>query len=298
MNKILITGSNGFLGRYLVNRLSNYNFVSGLSKSQSDYSVDLSTQIPVFKEQFDTIIHCAGIAHSFQNYNLNNDIYYDVNVTGTINLLKSLIKDLPKKFIFISSVSVYGLNQGELINENFPTLATDPYGKSKIDAEKIIIDWCKKNNVIYTILRLPLIVGNNPPGNLGTMINAIKNGFYFNISGGTSKKSMVLLSDIGEYILLASNLGGIFNLTDGYNPNFYELSNHIARSYKKKIVFNLPFWLANFFAKLGDFIGPKFLFNSFKLTKIMNSLTFDDSKARNSFGWRPTSVLIGFDPTN
>jgi nucleoside-diphosphate-sugar epimerase len=298
LNKILITGANGFLGRYLVNKLSNDNFVSGLSKSQSDYTVDLSTQIPEFKEQFDTIIHCAGIAHSFPNRNLNNHIYHDVNVIGTNNLLKSLIAQLPKKFIFISSVSVYGLIEGKFINEDFPTLANDPYGKSKIDAENIIKDWCNMNNVICTILRLPLIVGDNPPGNLGSMLNAIKKGFYFNIAGGTSKKSMVLLSDIGQYILLASNAGGIFNLTDGYNPSFYELSNHFARTYKKKINFNLPFWLAKLIAKFGDYIGHKFPFNSFKLTKIINTLTFDDSKARNTFGWRPTSVLIGFEPTN
>jgi len=97
LNKILITGSSGFLCKYLVNSLSCENFVYGLSKSHSDYLFDLSIQIPVFNEQFDLVIHCAGIAHSFPNDNSNNNIFHDVNVIGTNNFLKSLITHLPKK---------------------------------------------------------------------------------------------------------------------------------------------------------------------------------------------------------
>ena len=90
------------------------------------------------------------------------------------------------------------MDQGELVTENDELLAKDAYGLSKILAEKLIQEWCKKNKVVCTILRLPLVVGYNPPGNLGAMIKSIKSGFYLNIAGGKVKKSMVLASDVAK----------------------------------------------------------------------------------------------------
>lgn len=202
---------------------------------------------------------------------------------------------LPKSFVYISSVSVYGLNNGMQINEDQLLLAQDAYGKSKIEAEIIVKEWCVKNNVKCTILRLPLVLGSNAPGNLGKMIHGIKKGYYFNISGGIAQKSMVLSSDIAKFILKAAEVGGTYNLTDGYNPNFKELSHLIAFQLNKKFVPNIPLFLAKLLAFVGDKIGPIFPINSNNLNKITSTLTFDDSKARKAFGWKPTAVLKGFN---
>ncbi|MGG8473430.1 NAD-dependent epimerase/dehydratase family protein, partial [Rahnella sp. PAMC25617] len=92
--------------------------------------------------------------------------FYDVNVLGTLNLLKGLEKaGVPEQFVFISSVSVYGQQSGIFINEDHPLEAKDPYGLSKIEAEDLVLKWCEQHRVVCTILRLPLLVGKNPPGN-------------------------------------------------------------------------------------------------------------------------------------
>lgn len=200
----------------------------------------------------------------------------------------------PKKFVFISSVSVYGLSSGNNINEEHPLMAMDPYGKSKILAEKLIEDWCAKNNIICTILRLPLIVGNNPPDNLGAMIEGIKKGLFFNIAGGKAKKSMVLADDIGGILLKVSEIGGIYNLTDGYHPTIFDVSSLFAKQLGKKQVSNMPFWLAKKITFLGNMMGPNFPINSDKLMKMNSTLTFDDTKARRAFGWNPHHVLNVF----
>ena len=197
-------------------------------------------------------------------------------------------------FVFISSVSVYGIIEGVNIKEESPLLAEDAYGKSKIDAEAIVQQWCDSHNVICTILRLPLVVGENPPGNLGAMIRGIKKGYYFNIAGGNAKKSMVLASDIAKFILKAAEVGGTYNLTDGIHPTFNELSNNISRQFSKSFVPNMPLFIANVLAKIGDILGNTFPINSNKLSKITSTLTFDDSKARAAFGWNPTPVLESF----
>lgn len=292
--KILITGSTGFLGCKIQYGLKGHD-IETLSRSNSTYNFDLASNAPIFDGQFDLVIHAAGKAHSKPKTEIEKQEFYYINVEGTKNLLDGLSKSgVPKYFVFISSVSVYGHEFGCEIDESTLLGASDPYGLSKIEAENIILNWCKKNNVICTLLRLPLLVGLNPPGNLKSMINAISMGFYFNIAGGSARKSMVLVSDVSNYIIRASLVGGIFNLTDGYHPNFNELSSCIAEQLGKKYVPNMPLFFAKVFATLGDFLGSKFPINSNKLNKITSNLTFDDSKARLVFGWNPTPVLKGF----
>lgn len=293
--KILLTGSNGFLGNFILKNLTMFFSVTTLSRSNSDLSCDLVENIPKLSK-FDIIIHVAGKAHLVSNSKKDDDIFYAINVNGTRNLLigLDLSGNIPKSFIFVSSVSVYGLDEGDSVNENAPLQAKDPYGLSKIQAEQLVLDWCKKNEVICTILRLPLLVGENPPGNLGIMINGIKKGYYFNIARGLARKSMVLCDDVAKIILKASDIGGIYNLTDGYHPNFHELSNVIAKQYGKSNPFNLPFFIAKTIALFGDFVGGKFPLNSKKLRKITADLTFDDSKAREVLGWQPKRVIDWF----
>jgi len=294
--RILITGASGFLGRIICNALSKDNTLFSLSRSFGDYMISLDDEIPKFDQNFDLIIHSAGKAHLGSDNKFEYMAFFDVNVKGTRNLLTGieLTGLYPKQFVYISSVAVYGLWHGHQIDEKAPLLAEDPYGLSKIQAEQIILDWCKRNNVICTILRLPLVVGENPPGNLGAMMNAILKGFYFNIGGGKSKKSMVMAKDVSEFISKISSTGGIYNLTDGYHPSFFELSNHISKQLGKKAPKNLPYWLAKLIAFVGDLLGKNAPINSVKFNKITSNLTFDDSKARVAFDWYPTPVLEGF----
>ena len=290
--KVLITGASGFLGNLLVIQLEKKYSVFGLSRSSGNYRICLENQVPDFKNDFDLVIHAAGKAHS--NFKPEEDklSYYNVNVKGTQNLLFGLEKTrLPSKFIFVSSVAVYGLIEGIDITENEPLLAQDSYGKSKIEAEYLVQEWCNQHNIICTILRLPLIVGSIPKGNLKQMIDAIRKGFYFNVAGGNARKSMVLADDVIKVISQVAEVGGIYNLTDGHNPSFFELSIHIAKQIGTHPPMNIPIWLAKIIALLGALLGSKVPLNTERLKKITSNLTFDDSKARSSFGWKPTPVL-------
>ncbi|SDW85239.1 Nucleoside-diphosphate-sugar epimerase [Hydrobacter penzbergensis] len=292
--KILLTGGKGFLGNTIAEYFKcNAGYeIKVLSRDiNSDYSVDLATTTFYLREQFDVVIHAAGKAHSIPKTGIEAQKFFDVNFNGTVNLLTSLEASLPKTFVFMSSVSVYGISEGKDISESHVLSAEDPYGKSKALAEQEILKWCSHNRVKCVIFRLPLLVGLGAPGNLKSMIKGIKKGYYFNIDGGRARRSMLLVNDVPRAIEAVLDTSGIFNLTDGAHPSYKELSNAIALQLGKRKIYNMPYQVAFFLAKFGDFFGAKFPINSCKFRKLTESLTFDDEKIRKKLKWQSSSVL-------
>lgn len=287
---ILLTGSNGFLGKSIYVQISSLQ-VQTVGRTNTDIKFDLRNEFKSSLNAFSCVIHAAGKAHLVPLSQEDARVFWDVNVIGTRNLLKALESKPPKRFVFISSVAVYGVTFGVGLKEQTPLLARDPYGQSKLQAEAEVTEWCKRHGVICTILRLPLVYGENPPGNLKAMIQGIKKGYYFNIAGGKAQKSMVRVEDVARFILPASQVGGIYHLTDGQHPTFNDLSHFMAKSLGRNWIPNMPLGLARLLAKIGDFMGPIFPLNSDKLIKITSDLTFDDSLARANFGWDPRPVI-------
>ena len=296
---ILLTGSSGFLGKILKNHFDYLGMeVKTIGRNPGDdYLLDLAKGGSIsLKSPVDLVVHCAGKAHSVPKTTSEREAFFNVNVLGTQNLLHEIQKSgcFPKSFVLISTVAVYGQENGRLINEQNPLLANDAYGLSKIRAEELVRDWCVEHRIVCTILRLPLIAGANPPGNLQAMIKGIKKGYYFNIAGGNAKKSIVLAQDVAEVIPRAALIGGTYNLTDGIHPKFSELSAVIAAQLEKSKPLNIPLWLANLMALAGNILGDKSPINKSKLKKITSDLTFDDTHARRNLAWAPKSVIKEF----
>ena len=200
--KLLFTGASGFLGRNIYQLLEKTYVIKtvGLT-SKDDYKIDIARNIPVFSEVFDVVLHAAGKAHSIPKTGEEKLLFFDVYLQGTKNLCTALENSgIPKAFIFISTVAVYGCDSGENITEEHPLNGTTPYALSKIKAEKYLQGWCAMHNVKLSILRPSLIAGPNPPGNLGAMIHGIKNGKYLSIAGGKARKSVLMVQDIANLL--------------------------------------------------------------------------------------------------
>ena len=298
MKNVLLTGGNGFLGQHIYAFLNNngYNVLNLGRNKTNDIVANLASEIPVVNLPVDLVVHAAGKAHVVPKTEAEKKDFFDVNVEGTNNLLKGLEASgtLPKQFVFISTVAVYGLDSGENIAESYPLNGSTPYAQSKIDAEKLLSKWCDRHNVTLSILRLPLIAGKNPPGNLGDMIKAISAGKYLNIAGGLAKKSVVMAEDVASHILKIAETGGTYNLSDRYHPNFKEISNVIATQLGKKTPASLPKFAATLIGKVGDLLGNKAPVNTSKIQKMIAPLTFNDDKAVRAFNWQPRKVLDSF----
>lgn len=261
---------------------------------------DITTGVAELGRKFDLVVHAAGKAHSIPRSAREIREFFNVNVKGTSFLLQGLQKAglLPDAIVFISSVSVYGLTRGKNITEDHPLSSRDPYGISKVKAENILLSWCEKNKVSLTILRLPLIAGSDPPGNLGAMVRGIKKGYYVNIGGGTARKSMVMASDVADIIPTAADRPGIYHLTDGHHPSLKELGDCIAGQLGVRPPRNISLPVARALGRAGDAINVLFPgkapISSKTIAKLTASLTFDDTMARNALGWNPHRVIDAF----
>lgn len=294
--KLLFTGASGFLGSNICSLLNNKYIVSTIGlTSRDDYCVNIAKDIPTLSDSYEIILHAAGKAHSTPKTEEEKQLFFDVNLQGTKNLCVALERtSIPKAFIFISTVAVYGCDYGDNITEEHPLNGMTPYALSKIQAEQYLQEWCNKHHVTLGIIRPSLIAGPNPPGNLGAMINGIRNGKYFSIAGSIARKSVLMVQDIANLIPLLAEQGGIYNVCDTYQPTFRELESVICRQLGKSMPLSIPYWLAKSMAVVGDCLGSKAPINSLKMNKITKSLTFSNEKAMRELGWKPMNVLENF----
>ncbi|MBO7226082.1 MAG: NAD-dependent epimerase/dehydratase family protein [Bacteroidales bacterium] len=296
MEKLLFTGGTGFLGRNIKPILDKNYEVTTIGIMDADMiKANFVSDIPQLPERYDIVLHAAGKAHIYPKTDAECQAFYDVNLKGTIHLCDALEKvGLPKAFIFISTLNVYGDEPGNMNTENDrPLVGSSPYADSKIQAEKYLTEWCKKKNVVLTILRPALLAGKGAPGNLGAMINGIRTGAYLSIAGGKAKKSVLMVDDIAHLVPLVAEKGGVYNVCDDHNPSFGELEATIAKQLGKRKPINISYWMAKCLALVGD-VFSFFPINSARLEKIVTSDTWSNEKAKRELGWKPMDVLENY----
>ena len=301
--RVLVTGGTGFLGQHLIRHLEVEGAdvlalcrhpVEGVRSIAADLS---SPELDFGADEFSVVYHLAGLAHRVPRTPEEENAFFRVNVEGTRNLLRALERTerLPESVALVSSIAVYGQEEGALLDEGTPRRAKDPYGASKREAEDVLLEWSTRCGVRAAIIRPPLIVGRNAPGNFGMMVAALRSGRYLGIGAGAARRSMVLAEDVARILPAAALAGGIFNLTDGYNPSFAELESAICATLRRPAPRRVPFVLAKLLASAGDFgqklTGRNLPFSSRTLMKMTSTLTLSDRRGREALGWNPTPVL-------
>ena len=225
MTSLLFTGASGFLGSNILPLLKkNYDVDTLALNANATYNINLVNDDVHLTKRYDIVLHAAGKAHVVPKTDEEKKLFYDINYEGTKKVCSALEESgVPKSFIFISTVAVYGCDFGEGITEDHSLDGDTPYAKSKIMAEEYLKGWCNNHNVILTILRPSLLAGKNAPGNLGAMVNGIKTGRYLSIAGGKARKSVMMVDDIANLIPLVAEKGGVYNVCDSNNPSFRDL---------------------------------------------------------------------------
>lgn len=243
---------------------------------------DLSADIPVFNRRFDIVVHAAG--------DCRPDMAHAVNHTGTRNLCKGLETSPPRQLVYISTVQVYGLDEGEDIDETVKPMPKTDYGISKFRAEEYLRQWCSERNVVLSILRAPLIMGTGMKGTLRSMVNGIYRGYYFHIKGNDARRSIIHAVDVASAARLIAPAGGTFNISDRVHPLIHDLGEALAHRIGGKRIYTLPPAIVKFAARLGDRF-PAIPFSSKKYSQLATTLTFNSDAISKVINWHPHDVV-------
>nr|WP_263324287.1 NAD-dependent epimerase/dehydratase family protein [Neobacillus sp. Marseille-Q6967] len=220
MKKILITGLNSYVGTSLVNWLENY--------SEKYYVDSISVRDDLWRRKnfsdYDVVFHVAGIAHIKETRN-NAELYFKVNRNLVFEIAKKAKKEGVKQFIFLSSMSVYGVDSG-VIEENTPLNPKSNYGRSKLEAENLIT--LLGDDVFkVAIIRPPMIYGKGCKGNYPRLAKlSLKVRLFPNIK---NIRSMIYIDNLCEFIrlLIDSGNGGLF---------FPQNTEYVCTSYMVRLI--------------------------------------------------------------
>ncbi len=232
--------------------------------------------------------------------------YYDVNVDGTKNVLNQMENYNINNLIFTSSVAVYGLNKNNP-NEDHIKEPFNHYGKSKLEAEKIIFNWYKKNkrNRSVTVIRPSVIFGENNRGNVFKLFKQIESGKFLMIGSGENKKSMAYVKNVVSFIKKCTfnRKPGheVYNYTDYPDLSMKELFIIIKNNFNKKFLnISIPFKIALLIGYIFDFISfitkRKLEISSIRIKKFSSVTQFDSTKVHKVFK-APYTLTDGLNNT-
>ena len=307
MKKVLITGSNGFVGQNLISSLSNKFDLYGLDRHQtrnlpkSNYYIgdlgDLNLLKKVFEEiKPDVLIHLAAIVHK-NNADTSEKNYNFLNFECS-NQLFDLCEKYRTHVIFSSTIEVYGETEERIINENSKCNPNSYYAKSKLKAE----EYLKSLNLKYSILRFTPLYGKNFTLNIDKRVFLKKNKIAYYFKDGQYSFDFCSINNVCDFIV---------NLIDKYEKNdIYVLSDsntmtvkEIIQMHKKngncKIIVKMPYYFCEYtiliIEKILTFMTKKDVFLSKRnFKKLFASKKYEDTKLKNvKFKWNIENTIYG-----
>lgn len=299
-DRILITGSNGFVGSYLCEYLSekNYSILAhtrspqqSINSNIENINFDLNDNLDAIRfDSVDVIVHCAGRAH-IMNETAESPLgaYRYANVQGTLNLAKKAVQSGIKRFIYLSSIKVNGEETPLTpFTPEDEVKTSDPYGLSKYEAEQALLDLAKNTNLEVVIIRPVLIYGKGVKANFKSMISLAAKQIPLPIGCLDNKRSMVSIYNLADLIhtcLTHPNAKNeVFLASDQDDISVKQLFEKLATHQGYKLImFPIPKTLITLLASI---VGKKAV-----ATRLCSKLVVDCSKNTKLLEWKaPYSV--------
>ena len=287
MKKICITGANGFIGKTLYKSLkAPDNHIRGFVRAMDLDNNSLETEhISVgdissktnWKDHlkgFDYIIHCAGLTHQMSSIKDIN-VYNLVNIDGTKRLAEQAIKAGIKRLVFLSSVKVNGESTYQITKQKFSHKdKSNPksfYARSKLEAEKALLEISSRTGLEVVVVRLPLVYGYGAKGNLARLIKLVRLGIPLPLSLVKNQRSMIGIDNLIDLLI---------RCIDYQEASGKTLIKLIASSMGRRAnLFSLPIFVLKF---LGSIFGK-----SEEINRLVGSLRIDKNYIKEILNWTP-----------
>ena len=313
--RYLVTGGSGFVGGRVIDDLVERGYdVLSLDNRRSERSdieeiiADITDPSSIYlKGDLDGVVHCAGILESSHP---TKDVLMKVNYEGTKNIYLKAIEHGSKRFVFMSSIMVLGPHGSPSapMTEDLKPHPDEAYGRSKLLAESFLLDRDKKDDVIVSVIRPPVIYGEGMSPNSSAMrtFHSVRKGIIPMIDGGKHIFNLLYVGNLSHALVLALERNEryrVFHVNEG--P--YTLENAVGSISRRlgieKGYVRIPkpiFYLA---CRASEMIGhlmkgpPPLSMNKYRaLTSDVWHM--DNSRIRKELGYHPLfSLEVGIDRT-
>lgn len=259
MKKILITGTNSYIGD---------SFGQYMLQYQDAYQVDTLDMIgDGWRKKdlsgYDVIFHVAGIVHQKETAE-NKELYYKVNRDLVAELAQKAKNAGVTQFVFMSTMSVYGLESGVITPDTKP-MPVNHYGKSKLEAEAVLTA-LQDENFTVSILRPPMVYGKGCPGNFQMLLSLVKKSPVF--PAVKNRRSMLFIDNLSAFVhlVIEKKCSGVFFPQNRECANTTEIAKVMAKVLQRRV----------FFSRLAG-LGVKMLIPVFgKAKKAFSTLIYQD----------------------
>lgn len=267
---LLITGSNGYLGNSFINQYKNkYNFKKFSLLSEKLEGINF--------KGIGIVIHCAALVH--QKVEHPYEKYHEINVEYPVKLAKLGKVNGVKQFIFISTIAVYGEGTVKL-EENTVCAPITPYGKSKFEAEKQLLE-LNDENFVVSIIRPPMVYGKNAPGNINSLVKLVMKTPIIPLGKIENKRSFIYIGNLCHLIdeIIEQKQSGIFLASDDTPLSTTKLCELISKNLNKKVyLVKIPF-----FESLLKILRPSFHKRLYGSLEVDNTITKEKLNLKNPY---------------
>ncbi|MCT7605883.1 NAD-dependent epimerase/dehydratase family protein [Aliarcobacter butzleri] len=268
---LLITGSNGFVGNYFINKYKEKYDIRIFSFLKDDINtLDCNT--------IDIVFHLSALVHQMGGASANE--YEKINVIQTIELAKKAKESGVKHFVFMSTVKVYGEETNSKYTENTVCNPEDDYGKSKLKAEQEL-QKLEDENFKISIIRTPIVYGYGVKANIKNLINLVNKVPVLPFGKIKNKRSMVYIGNLCHLVdeIITQEKSGIFLASDDEPLSTTRLIELIAKNLDKKIyLVKIPF-----FESLLRILKPSFHKRLYGSLEVDNSITKEKLNLKNPY---------------
>lgn len=306
--RVAITGATGFVGRHLIKelvtkKLNADEFVI-IGRRETDLpnvtfcksSIDGDTDYSKALDLVDAVIHCAARVHVMEDA-AGDPLteFRAVNTFGTFNLAKQAAQAGVKRFIFLSSIKVNGesTSGGIPFTEHDNQAAIDPYGISKAEAEKQLLELGIQTGMEIVIIRPPLVYGEGVKANFSSLMKFVSKGFPLPFRAiKNNKRSLVSVYNLVDLIKVCiehpNAANQIFLASDDNDMSTAEIVALMAKVQgKKNIALPVPVWCFK--------LAGKLLNKADVIDRLTGSLQLDITLTKKLLNWTPPySVEHGF----